>query len=122
MDDDEQILLVWHGALTGYTKSWHVEVARSGHEALEMLRQNRFDLLVTDLRMPEMNGDDLTRAAQRLQPDMPVIWITSFSNAQTRLKAEPLDVYCCLKKPLSIHEIREVVEEALSCCRVDNKV
>ncbi len=122
VDDDEQILLVWHGALTGYTDSWQVEVAQSGQEALEMLKQEPFDLLVTDLRMPEMNGDDLTRTAQELQPDMPVIWITSFPRAQAILKAELLDVYCYLEKPLSIHKIREVVGEALSRCPVGDKV
>ena len=114
VDDDEQILMVWHGALNGYAKTWCVHVTRNGLEALKMLKQDRYDLLVTDLKMPEMNGYELTRTAQILQPNMPVIWITSFPYVQTECNSESLDIFCCLKKPVSINEIRATVLEALS--------
>jgi len=77
VDDDEQILIVWRGALGGHAEHWHVETAQSGHEALEKIGTTVFDLIVTDLRMPGMDGCDLTVAVRHLMGDVPVIWITA---------------------------------------------
>ncbi len=65
VDDDEQILLVWRGALS--KPGWAVETAASGDEALAMVRQMAYDLVVTDIRMPQMNGFELTQAIRALR-------------------------------------------------------
>jgi CheY-like chemotaxis protein len=114
VDDDEQILLVWRGALEGRAEGWHVETARNGHEALEKVKSTSFDLIITDLRMPGMDGCDLTIAVRSLAGDVPVIWITAYPQPEAVAKAEALAVRRFLNKPLSIAQIRQVVAHALA--------
>jgi CheY-like chemotaxis protein len=113
VDDDEQILLVWRGALEGHAKHWHVETAQSGLEALAKIRTTAFDLVVTDLRMPGMDGCDLTVAARQLVGDIPVIWITAYPQPGALAKAEDLAVCRFLNKPMSVAQIRQVVAQVL---------
>ena len=114
VDDDEQILLVWRGALEGFGEHWHVETAQSGHEALEKIRATAFDLIVTDLRMPGMDGGELTKAARPLIGDIPVIWITAYAQPQALTMADALDVRRFLNKPMSVAQIRQVVAQVLA--------
>jgi CheY-like chemotaxis protein len=113
VDDDEQILLVWRGALEGCAEAWRVETARSGHEALEKIRAASFDLIVTDLRMPGMDGCDLTVAVRGLAGNVPVIWITAYPQPGALAKAEALAVRRFLNKPMSVAQIRQVVAQTL---------
>jgi len=114
VDDDEHILLVWRGALEGFGEHWHVETAQSGHEALEKIRTTAFDLIVTDLRMPGMDGRDLTMAARQLAGDIPVIWITAYPQPGALALADDLAVRRFLNKPMSVAQIREVVAQVLA--------
>src|SRR5262245_17694497 len=61
---------------------YHTLVATSGHDAIETAEHvGDFDLLVTDFRMPAMNGDELARQMRRLKPDLNVLYLTGFSDA-----------------------------------------
>jgi two-component system response regulator YesN len=113
VDDDEQILFVWRGAFLEYEDQFHIETAQSGEEALELVMQTAFDLVVTDIRIPGMNGYELTEAIRQLNQDLPVIWITGFPNHKMEARAALLGVHRCLSKPISIARIREVVAEEL---------
>ena len=114
VDDDEQILLVWRGALEGHAKHWHVETAQSGPEALEKIQTASFDLVVTDIRMPGMDGCDLTMAVRQLLGDVPVIWITAYPQPGALALADDLDVCRFLSKPISVAQIRQVVAQVLA--------
>ncbi len=115
VDDEQSVLFVLHNGLLKLDDGYDVEVdkARDGREALERLRQLSFDLLITDLRLPGMDGIELTKAARELDPDIAVIWITAFDCHSTSRDAQRLGVYRCLDKPLEIDEIRSVAREAL---------
>lgn len=113
VDDDEQILFVWRGALEGRAENWHVETARDGYEALEKIGAIAFDLIVTDLRMPDMDGCELTVAIRRLAGNVPVIWITAYPQPGALAEADGLDVRRFLNKPLSVAQIRQVVAQTL---------
>ena len=114
VDDDEQILFVWRGALEGHAEHWHVETAQSGHEALEKIGTTAFDLIVTALRMPGMNGCDLTVAVRHLLGDVPVIWITAYPQPGALARAEALAVRRFLNKPMGVAQIRQVVAQVLA--------
>ena len=114
VDDDQQILLVWRGALEGHTKHWHVETAQSGPEALEKIGAASFDLVVTDIRMPGMSGCDLTMAVRQLIGDVPVIWITAYPQPEALALADDLDVCRFLNKPMGVAQIRQVVAQVLA--------
>ena len=109
VDDDEQVLLVWCGALDRHADQWSVQTARDGYEALKLIRQTGYDLIVTDLRMPLMTGCELTKAIRSLAGDVPVVWFTAFPDPGVVARAAQLSVRCLLTKPLHVSQIRQVV-------------
>lgn len=113
VDDDEPVLFVWRNALQKLTNRVHVETARSGDEALHKIAQTPFDLVITDLSMPGLSGQALTRTIRNLQPELPVIWITAYRSAEIDAEANELKVICCLDKPLTVAKIRQIVPQVL---------
>jgi two-component system, cell cycle response regulator CpdR len=90
--------------------------AQDGAEALEILSrdENGFDLLLTDIQMPVMDGIALALAATRDFPDLVILLMTGF--AEHRERAHGLDaiVHDVITKPFSVADIRTVVADALS--------
>jgi DNA-binding NtrC family response regulator len=64
-----------------------VRVAESGQRALDALRQEPADLIISDIKMPDMNGIELLRAARELLPDVEVIMMTAFASVDTAREA-----------------------------------
>ncbi|CAN5808268.1 sigma-54 dependent transcriptional regulator [soil metagenome] len=91
------------------------EVAAAGGAAagLEVARAGRFDLVVTDLRMPEMDGFDLIRGVRAL-PDAPhVLMITAFGSIESAIRALKLGAYDYITKPFEMEELLLGIEKAL---------
>jgi len=65
------------------SEGYQIAMASTGSEALEMLKAEKFDLLLTDVRMPGMNGFDLLKAVKTEWPDMAVIVMTGYGDAYT---------------------------------------
>jgi two-component system response regulator HydG len=85
----------------------------SGREALRMLRAQHFDVLVTDLRMPEMDGLALLRAALELDPTRPVILLTAHGTVETAVEATGRGAYHYLTKPFRLETLFRLIEQAL---------
>ncbi len=113
VDDDEGILFVLGTALQALERICRVFAADSGDEAIKQIRESPFDLVITDLLIPGMTGQDLTAAIRQLNPETVVIWITAHRSRETDEKARQLAVYHCLDKPVGVAQIREIVSEAL---------
>ena len=113
VDDDERVRFVFQKALARLDSGYDVEIARNGREALEKAREAPFDLIMTDLRMPELGGVELTKAIRSLCPNTVVVWMTSYGCHSLAAEARLLAVYRCLEKPLEVGEIRQVAQEAL---------
>ena len=90
-----------------------VDVASDGQSALEHMRLGRYDLLITDLRMPGMDGISVIHAARRLQADLPVIIITGFSTEASAIEAANLGVAGYLTKPFRVPKVLEATAKAL---------
>jgi CheY-like chemotaxis protein len=113
VDDEDKILFVVRHALSRLGENCQVETACSGLQAIEIARATPFDLVVTDLHMPEMDGIELTEALRELDSDPQVIWMTAYHCCTHETEMKRLGVCCCLDKPIEIAEIRRVVGEAL---------
>jgi two-component system response regulator AtoC len=113
VDDEEKILFVVRHALARLGANCQVQTAHDGRQALEMASDTPFDLVVTDLRMPEMDGIELTQALRELDCSPIVIWMTAYNGCSKAAEMERLQVRCCLDKPIEIGEIRRIVSEAL---------
>ncbi len=110
-DDEESIreLLAKTLALADY----EVDTVADGKTALEQLRARPYDLLVTDLRMPGMDGLAVIREARRLQPHLPVVIITGYSTEANAIEAIDLGVSGYLTKPFRLPKVLNVAAKAL---------
>ncbi|MCL7452709.1 MAG: response regulator [Anaerolineae bacterium] len=113
-DDDEDILFLWRNALLMPVGAYEVVTVCDGCDALEEIARMPFDLVVTDIRMPRMDGLELTKAIRQLGYKIPVLWITARIVVDMAEDAKRLGVYCCLYKPLRVAEMRRVVADALA--------
>ncbi|MDX2091841.1 MAG: sigma-54 dependent transcriptional regulator [Kofleriaceae bacterium] len=99
-----------------------VHSAGGAAAGLEVARAHRFDLVVTDLRMPEMDGFDLIRGVMALPEPPHVVMITAFGSIETAIRAVKLGAYDYITKPFEIEELLLVAEKALSERALRNKV
>ena len=111
MDDEETIrdLLSKTLALAEYD----VDLAADGRTALDRLRISHYDLLITDLKMPGVDGLAVIREARRLKADIPVIIITGFSTEASAIEAVNLGVSGYLTKPFRVPRVLTVAAKAL---------
>jgi len=95
----------------GYlTEDGHtVETANNGREGLEKFHAGRFDLVITDQAMPEMNGTQLASLIKKIVPNKPIILLTGFGDMMRAAKEEPTCVDCIVDKPVTMTTFREVL-------------
>src|SRR6187401_1462795 len=111
VDDEASIrdLLAKTLALAEYD----VDLAPDGRTALERLRIIPYDLLITDLKMPGVDGLTVIREARRLKADLPVIIITGYSNEASAIEAVNLGVSGYLTKPFRVPRVLAAAAKAL---------
>jgi DNA-binding NtrC family response regulator len=86
----------------------------SGREAIALLRTERIDALVTDLRMPEVDGLTLLRTSVELDPSRPVFMMTAYGSLETALQAVDGGTWQYLTKPFRVDLLARLLEQALS--------
>ena len=92
---------------------YDVETVADGRGAIERLRVAAYDLLVTDLRMPGIDGLTVIREARRLRADLPVIIITGYSSESAAIEAIDLGVFGYLTKPFRVPKVLALASKAL---------
>ena len=92
---------------------YDVDLAPDGRSALDRLRMIPYDLLITDLKMPGVDGLTVIREARRLKADLPVIIITGFSNEASAIEAVNLGVSGYLTKPFRVPRVLAAAAKAL---------
>lgn len=112
-DDDPAVLFVVQAALDRVKDGYNIMTARSGSEALRLLENDPFALVITDVRMPGVDGVTLVEAIRSKKTPTAVIWMTAYGCDRLRAVGESLGVYRCLDKPLRIDVIRQTALEAL---------
>lgn len=92
-----------------------VDAAVDGAEALDMLLLDgaAYDLLLTDIRMPMMDGIALALAAAKARPDMPILLMTGYADQRERARNLEALIREVLPKPFSLAHLRQVVRETL---------
>ena len=88
--------------------------AADGLQALEFVKTNTFDLIITDLRMPHMDGLNLIRELTTLGSTIPVILVTGYASAESAKEAAKLGVSGYLAKPFFMREMLAIVEGTLA--------
>ena len=110
--DDERIVL---DSITKILKeeNFTVEVTLSGRQGLEWATRNNYDIVLTDLRMPDIGGMRILRDAKRVKPAVPVVMITGFGTVKSAVQAMKLGAAEYLEKPFSPDQLVKTVNSAL---------
>lgn len=95
-------------------EGYQVRVAENGRRAMGLLREDPADLMITDVRMPDMGGIDLLRAARESLPNIEVIMMTAFANVDTAREAFLLGAFDFIQKPFDNDLLKEMVSRALA--------
>ena len=111
VDDEEQVAHTLSKVLKKLGDTYEIVTTTSGYQALDMVKDASFDLLITDLMMPGMNGITLTETVRAVAPKMKVIWLTAHS--QWGAEAQRLGIYRYVLKPVDVDAIRQIVREEL---------
>jgi two-component system response regulator PilR (NtrC family) len=94
-------------------EGYRIEAAAGGKEAIAALKARAFDLVITDLRMPDVDGLTILAQAKQLHPDTEVVVVTAFSTTETAIAAMKAGAQDYLTKPFKIDEVGLVVARAM---------
>jgi DNA-binding NtrC family response regulator len=119
--DDEQGMRQLLSLVFGRT-GHSVRAAENGRRAVEMLREAAADLIISDVRMPDMGGIELLSAARELSPDVAVVMMTAFATVETAREAFKLGADDFIQKPFDVDELKLIVEKALELRRLKQEI
>ena len=113
VDDEESIVYVGQNRLERL--GYQVETRMNPVEALESFRTNpdQFDLIITDMTMPQMTGDQLVKEILKIRPDMPIILCTGFNENIDEEKAKEIGIRQYIEKPLERGDLAKLVRQVL---------
>ena len=114
VDDEKPFLLSLIDGLEANNDEYEIITADNGREAVEILRSMSIDLLVTDLKMPEMNGFEILAWTSRHQPQLPVIVMSAFGTPEIEARLEKMDTLQFLDKPLDLQKLQEGISSGLN--------
>ncbi|MCX6553660.1 MAG: sigma-54 dependent transcriptional regulator [Candidatus Aminicenantes bacterium] len=111
VDDDRSLrkMLAFVLGKEGYG----VEEAVSGVDALKKLKGRNFDLVISDIRMPDLNGIELLKKIKTHDPEMPVIMITAYATTNDAIEAMKLGAEDYIMKPFSLEELKIIINKSL---------
>jgi DNA-binding response OmpR family regulator len=111
MEDESSVAQGLQWVLT--EEGYNVDVAMTGGSALNTLENDGIDLLLADLRLPDIDGMEVIRQVKEKKPETEVIVITGYSTVSSAVEAMKLGVYDYLAKPFTEEQVRITVEGAL---------
>jgi len=120
VDDEENLVALFKRILQ--KEGYEVQCASSGEEALEKLETEWFDLVITDLKMPGMDGLELLSKAKAVNPTMPFIMLTAFGTVHSAVAAMKEGAYDYLVKPVDNEEFTLVVKKTMELHRLQREV
>jgi len=94
-------------------EGYEVEIALSGQEAFVKMKESPFEIVITDLKMPAIDGMDVLKHVRKEYPDTIVIMITGFSTVETAVEAMKLGAFDYIPKPFTPDEVSVVVKKAV---------
>jgi DNA-binding NtrC family response regulator len=94
-------------------EGYEVEIALSGQEAFVKMKESPFEIVITDLKMPAIDGMDVLKHVRKEYPDTIIIMITGFSTVETAVEAMKLGAFDYIPKPFTPDEVSVVVKKAV---------
>jgi two-component system response regulator GlrR len=103
-------------------EGYHVSTASDGEEGVTVIRDGVFNLVITDMRMPKLRGEDLVEAVASFNPEIPIIVMTAFAEVQEAVKLMQDGIYHYITKPFDVEDLVHKVNKALERQRTATEV
>ena len=94
-------------------EGYAVETAANGKEAIDTIKRHNFDLVITDMRMPLMDGFEVLREIKRMKDNIGVIMITAYGEVESYLEAMNMGAFEYINKPVRVNELKRVITKVL---------
>ncbi|GAB4487342.1 MAG: hypothetical protein OHK006_16270 [Thermodesulfovibrionales bacterium] len=111
--DDEDIVRI-SCRRTLVPEGYELREARNGIEGIEILGKESFDLVLTDLKMPDMDGIEVLEKAKQIAPQTEVVIVTGYQTVETAVKSIKLGAYDYIEKPFTPDSLLAVVAKAMA--------
>lgn len=112
VDDEEGARDLFNTILTD--EGYDVSLANGGEEALSLFKNNPFNLVITDIKMPVMDGLQLLQEIRKMGSKTDVIMVTAYGEVESYLKAMSLGAAEYINKPIRIKELKRIVHKILT--------
>ncbi len=119
VDDEPSILSVLSTLLKA--EGYEVLPTQEGEKAVELIKNDEFDLMISDIRMSPIDGMELLKLAHDNRPTMPVIMLTAYGSVETAIEALKLGAFDYVTKPFKVDELLITVERALEYNRAETE-
>ena len=116
VDDEESMRKLLEIALG--KEGYRLTLAESGKKATEIFDKSSYDLVISDIKMPDMSGVEVLRHIKETDPSVPVIMVTAYASADTAVEALRLGAYDYLTKPFKLEELKANIRNALEKVRL----
>src|SRR5215217_8955206 len=118
IDDDANVLASLEVAIRTRRSDWHADFLLDCADIVCRLREHRYDVILSDIQMPTMNGISLLKKVKAVEPLLPVVFLTGYSDRYASAAWE-LGAFAVLDKPVNLDLLIETLEAA-ALCRLDN--
>jgi len=112
VDDDEQLCTSIGRMFERF--GYKVTTAHDGREALDVLSDDNIDLVISDLRMPNVDGIELMEEIKRKKIDVPIIFLTAYGEIESYMDLMNMGAFEYLNKPLDVKEILRTARKVLA--------
>ena len=109
VDDEETLTWSMAKSLAKDKDKYEVMIANNGSEALQLLKRNKVDLVISDIRMPDINGLDLLVMVKKEYPETKVIIMTAYGSSDVQKEANQRGSLFYIEKPFEISDIRKII-------------
>lgn len=111
-DDEDEFRKILALELQG--EGYRVDTAADGAEAMKMLEQKRYDVILLDIRMPHVNGFEILRFVKKKFPETKVIMLTAFSDMAYAIESKNLGAQAFLSKPYDLMKLFTTIRQVLA--------
>ena len=95
------------------SEGYQAECVQNGREAVSLIQKNFYDLVITDIRMPGMDGIEVLKKVKEISPETVVIMISAYATTETAVTAMKQGAYDYIPKPFNVEEIKLIIQKAL---------
>ena len=113
-EDEDTLSYFLRRSLEDSTPPFSVEVAGAGKDALKRLAGNRFDVIIVDLKLPDMDGVSLIKAVRQFDPFVKVIVMTAYGSPEAESEVKKLGVDAYVTKPFVVEEMKTMITQMVA--------